>query len=61
MPGADPANHEKARLIVGSGPRLDKRFIKPQRLRLDEINPVLGFIGQALRRIELVFHVATIG
>ena len=34
---------------------------KPQRLRLDEINPVLGFVGQAHRRVELEFHVATIG
>jgi hypothetical protein len=40
MPAADAANHQKARLVVGSCRRFNERFIKPKRLGFDKIDAV---------------------
>jgi hypothetical protein len=54
MPLANAANDEKPRLVVGLRGRSRQRLVLPKRLRLDEINPVLGLIGRAFLRIEFV-------
>ena len=61
MPTADAANDEKARLVVRSCRRFNERFIEPKRLGFDKIDPVFGFVGRALLRIELELHVRIIG
>ena len=61
MPAADAANHQKARLVVGSCRRFNERFIKPKRLGFDKIDAVFGFIGRALPKIELELHPSIIG
>jgi hypothetical protein len=61
MPAADATDDEKARLVVGSCRRFDERLIEPKRLGFDEINPVFGFVGRVLLRIELKLHFPIIG
>ena len=60
MPAADTANSEKARLVLRSRRRFDKRLIEPKRLRFDKIDPVFGLVGQALPGIELKLHARTL-
>ena len=61
MPAADATNDEKARLVVGSGRRFNERFVQPKRLGFNKIDPMFGFVGRALLRIELELHAHIIG
>ena len=61
MPAADAADNEKARLVFGPCGRFNERLIQPKRLGFDKIDPVFGFVGRALPRIELELHLRMIG
>jgi len=61
MTAADAADDEKARLIVGPGRRFNERFIQPKRLGLNKVDPVFGFVGRTLCRIEFELQADTIG
>jgi hypothetical protein len=58
MPISDAADEKKSRLILCSGRRFDMGLVHPKRLSLDEVDPVLGFVGRAFLRIEFVIHPA---
>ena len=56
MPISDAADDKKSGLVLCPGRRFHKRLVLPKRLGLDEIDPVLGFVGRAFLRIEFVIH-----
>jgi hypothetical protein len=58
MPIPDAADDKKSRLILYSGRGFDMGLVHPKRLGLDEVDPVLGFVGRAFLRIEFVIHLA---
>jgi hypothetical protein len=53
MPPADAPNEEKAWLVVGFCRRFNERFIQPKRPGFNTVDPMFGFVGRDLRRIEL--------
>jgi hypothetical protein len=55
MPPADAPNEEKAWLVVGFC------RLQPKRLGFNKVDPMFGFIGRALRRIELELRCTKIG
>jgi len=56
MPISDAPDDEKPRLVIRPSGRFDHRLVTPKRLRLDEVDPMLEFVGGALIRIKLEFH-----
>jgi hypothetical protein len=53
MPPAYAPNEQKAWLVVGFCRRFNERFIEPKCLGFNKVDPVFGFVGRDLRRIEL--------
>jgi hypothetical protein len=53
VPRADSADHHEARLAFMVDPQSYEAPIQPQRLRLDEVNPVFELVDPALVCIEL--------
>jgi hypothetical protein len=61
VPPADAPNEEKARLVVGFCQRFNERFIQPKRLGFNKADPMFGFVGRALCRIEPELHDTIVG
>jgi len=48
VPVRDPAHEDEAGFVFRASRDLDKRFVTPQSLSLDEVDPVLGLVGLTL-------------
>jgi hypothetical protein len=59
VPPADAPNEEKAWLVVGFCRRFNERFIQPKRLGFNKVDPMFGFVGRALCRIDYDYRIET--